>query len=174
MTLNKNDQKPYDLDALRKQLADQRGKTYWRSLKELADSNEFPEVIRREFPRQAQFLDEFSRRDFLKVLGASLAMAGLTSCMPRDPGTILPYSSAPEDLIPGKPLFFASAMPKDGYAQGVLVRSEMGRPIKVDGNPRHPISQGTSDIFMQASILDLYDPDRAQKNHFARCYKNLE
>ncbi len=163
MTLNKNDQKPYDLDALRKQLADQRGKTYWRSLKELADSNEFPEVIRREFPRQAQFLDEFSRRDFLKVLGASLAMAGLTSCMPRDPGTILPYSSAPEDLIPGKPLFFASAMPKDGYAQGVLVRSEMGRPIKVDGNPRHPISQGTSDIFMQASILDLYDPDRAQK-----------
>jgi len=162
MTLNNHDQKTFDFTALRKRLAEQHGKTYWRSLKELAASDDFPEIIRREFPRQAQFLDEFSRRDFLKVLGASLAMAGLAACSPRVPGTILPYSSAPEDLIPGKPLYFASAMPKDGYANGVLVKSEMGRPIKVDGNPRHPISQGTSDMFMQASILDLYDPDRAQ------------
>ena len=163
MTTDNNGQKPFDLAALQKRLASQHGKTYWRSLNELAESEEFAEIVRHEFPRQAQFMGALSRRDFLKFLGASLAFAGLTACVPQTPGKILPYSDAPEALIPGKPLYFASAIPKDGYGLGVLVRSEMGRPIKVDGNPRHPVSQGASDVFMQASILDLYDPDRAQK-----------
>ncbi len=163
MTTDTDNRRPLDLSALRKRLASQHGKTYWRSLNELAESDEFAEIVRHEFPRQAQFLGEMSRRDFLKVLGASLALAGLTACIPQGQEKILPYSNAPEDLVPGKPLFYASAMPMDGYGAGVLVRSETGRPIKVDGNPRHPVSLGTSNMFMQASILDLYDPDRAQK-----------
>ena len=163
MTTDTENRRPLDLSALRKRLASQHGKTYWRSLNELAESDEFAEIVRQEFPRQAQLLGEMSRRDFLKVLGASLALAGLTACIPQGQEKILPYSNAPEDLVPGKPMFFASAMPMDGFGQGVLVRSETGRPIKVDGNPRHPVSQGTSNMFMQASILDLYDPDRAQK-----------
>ncbi len=163
MTTDTDNRRPLDLSALRKRLASQHGRTYWRSLNELAESEEFAEIVRHEFPRQAQFLGEMSRRDFLKVLGASLALGGLTACIPQGQEKILPYSNAPEDLVPGKPMFFASVMPADGFGHGVLVRSETGRPIKVDGNPRHPVSQGTSNMFMQASILDLYDPDRAQK-----------
>ncbi len=163
MTNGNNGQKTFDLEALRKRLASQHGKTYWRSLNELAESEEFTEIVRHEFPRIAQSIGTLGRRDFLKFLGASLALGGLTACVPQSSDKIMAYSEAPEELLPGKPLYFASAMPKDGFGLGVLVRSEMGRPIKVDGNPRHPVSQGTSDIFMQASILDMYDPDRAQK-----------
>ena len=162
MTSYSDEQRPLDLSALRKRLASQHGRVYWRSLNELADSEQFTEMIQHEFPRQASLLGDLSRRDFLKVLGASLALAGMTACVPQEASKILPYSIPPEQLIPGKPMYFASAMPRDGYAEGVLVKSDMGRPIKVDGNPHHPVSQGTSDIFMQASILDLYDPDRAQ------------
>jgi MoCo/4Fe-4S cofactor protein with predicted Tat translocation signal len=163
MTNDNNGQKPLDLAALRKRLASQHGKTYWRSLNELAETDEFSEIVRHEFPRQAKLMGTLNRRDFLKFLGASLAFAGLTACVPQAPDKILPYSNAPEAIVPGKPIYFASSMPRDGYGLGVLVRSEMGRPIKVDGNSRHPVTQGTSDLFMQASILDLYDPDRAQK-----------
>ncbi|HVN55178.1 MAG TPA: TAT-variant-translocated molybdopterin oxidoreductase [Anaerolineaceae bacterium] len=163
MTKDFEVQRPLDLAALRKRLASQRGKVYWRSLNELAESEEFEEIVRQEFPRQASLLGELSRRDFLKVLGASLALGGLTACIPQNQEKILPYSTPPEELVPGKPVYFASAMPWNGYGEGVLVKSDMGRPIKVDGNPRHPVSQGTSTMFMQASILDLYDPDRAQK-----------
>lgn len=163
MTTNHQGPKALDLDALRKRLASQHGKTYWRSLNELAESEEFAEIVRHEFPRQAKLMGALNRRDFLKVLGASLALAGITACAPQAPDKILPYSDPPEAIVPGKPIYFASNMPRDGYGVGVLVRSEMGRPIKVDGNPRHPVSNGTSDLFIQASILDLYDPDRAQK-----------
>ena len=163
MTPSPNRQRPFDLDALRKRLNEQHGKTYWRSLNELAESDEFIDHLKHEFPRQASLLNMLNRRDFLKVLGASLALAGLTACVPQEASKILPYSNPPEELIPGKPLYFASVMPKDGYGLGVLVKSDYGRPIKVDGNPRHPVSQGSSDLFMQASILDLYDPDRSQK-----------
>ncbi len=163
MTNNTDAHRPLDLAALRQRLASQHGRTYWRSLNELAESDDFLEIVRHEFPRQAGLLSDLSRRDFLKVLGASLALAGLTACVPQAANKILPYSNPPEEIVPGKPIYYASAMPKDGYALGVLVKSEMGRPIKVDGNPRHPVSQGASDLFMQASILDLYDPDRSQK-----------
>ncbi len=151
-----------DLVSLRESLKAQHGKTYWRSFNELAESEAFTELIQNEFPRQAQLLGPLGRRDFLKIVGASLAFAGLTACVPQAPTKILPYSDAPEALVPGKPVYFASALPRDGYGTGILVRSEMGRPIKIDGNPRHPVSRGTGDLFMQASILDLYDPDRAK------------
>ena len=152
-----------DLTALRQRLAVKRGRDYWRSLNELAESDEFEEIIEREFPRQAGLLDTLNRRDFLKVLGASLALAGMTACVPEPQEKILPYVNPPEAVIPGKSLYYASAMVEDGYARGVLIETTMGRPIKVEGNPLHPASLGASDIFMQASILDLYDPERAQQ-----------
>lgn len=156
-------QKPLSLDTLRHTLSAKKGKDYWRSLNELAESDEFEELVRQEFPRQAGLLDHLSRRDFLKLLGGSLAMAGLAACVPQSAARILPYVKPPEELIPGKPLYYASSMVQDGLAKGVLITTTMGRPIKIDGNPKHPASLGTSDIFMQASILDLYDPDRAKQ-----------
>ena len=102
-----------------------------------------------------------NRRDFMKLMGASVAMAGLAACRQPDE-TIVPYVNQPENLIPGKPLFFATAMPLSGVATGVLVESHMHRPTKIEGNPEHPSSLGASDSFMQASVLSLYDPDRSQ------------
>jgi MoCo/4Fe-4S cofactor protein with predicted Tat translocation signal len=152
-----------DLPSLRQQLASKKGKTYWRSLTELANSEAFEQLVRQEFPRQGNLLDTLNRRDFLKVLGASLAMAGLASCAPPPAGTIMPYVRPPEQVVPAQSLYFASTHVLDGYARGVLVETTMGRPIKVDGNPRHPASLGGSDVFMQASLLELYDPERAQQ-----------
>lgn len=162
MTIHDHEhQKP--LAPLRKQMAAKTGKDYWRSLNELANNDEFEQLVRQEFPRQASLLGVLNRRDFLKVLGASLALAGLTSCAPQPTGKILPYTVPPEQLVPGKSNYFASAMVQDGYAKGVLIETSMGRPIKVEGNPKHPDSLGASDIFMQASILELYDPDRSKQ-----------
>ena len=152
-----------DLPSLRQQLASKKGKTYWRSLTELANSDAFEELVRQEFPRQANLLDSLNRRDFLKVLGASLAMAGLTACAPQDSNKIMPYVRPPEEVTPAQSQYFASSHILDGYARGVLVETTMGRPIKIDGNPRHPASLGGSDVFMQASLLELYDPERAQQ-----------
>ncbi|PYQ53543.1 MAG: molybdopterin oxidoreductase, partial [Acidobacteria bacterium] len=137
-------------------------KTYWRSLEELSRSDDFEDALRDEFPRQAMALDAgVDRRDFVKLMGASMALAGLTACN-RPAEKIVPYTKQPEDLIPGKPMFFASAMPLSGFGTGVLVESHMGRPTKIEGNPDHPSSLGATDAFMQASILGLYDPDRSQ------------
>ena len=102
------------------------------------------------------------RRRFLQLMGASLALMGLTGCAPRAAERIVPYVDDPEGMVPGKPLYFASAMMLGGFARGVLIETHMGRPTKLEGNPEHPISLGGSDPFMQAAILDLYDPDRAQ------------
>ena len=137
-------------------------KEYWRSLQELSRSDDFEEVLRDEFPRQAMALDNgVDRRDFVKLMGASMALAGMTACN-RPAEKIVPYVRQPEDIIPGKPLFFASAMPLGGIGTGVLVESHMGRPTKIEGNPDHPGSLGSTDAFMQGSILGLYDPDRSQ------------
>jgi molybdopterin-containing oxidoreductase family iron-sulfur binding subunit len=157
------DRKMLDLAAMRRRLAGKTGKTYWRSLSELAESEDFEQLVRQEFPRQAGLLDSLNRRDFLKVLGASLALAGLTACVPQETEKIVAYVKPPEELVPGKSIYFASAMVQDGYAKGVLIETTTGRPIKVEGNPQHPASLGASDIFMQASILELYDPDRAKQ-----------
>src|SRR5262249_41169323 len=102
------------------------------------------------------------RRRFLKLMGASLALAGVTACTRQPKETIMPYVRAPEEIVPGKPLFFATAMPLRGMAQGVLVESHMGRPTKVEGNPEHPASLGATEVLAQASVLTLYDPDRSQ------------
>ena len=137
-------------------------KEYWRSLQDLSRSDDFEELLRDEFPRQAMALDAgVDRRDFVKLMGASVALAGLTACN-RPAEKIVPYVRQPENIIPGKPLFFASAMPLGGFGSGVLVESHMGRPTKIEGNPDHPASLGATDAFMQASILGLYDPDRSQ------------
>lgn len=154
---------PLDLAAIRARLAAQRGRQYWRSLEELANTSGFQEFLQREFPSGAsEMRDPISRRAFLKLMGASMALAGLTGCTQSPPEKILPYVEAPEQLVPGKPLFFATAMTLGGYARGVLAESHMGRPTKIEGNTLHPASLGATDVFMQASILALYDPGRSQ------------
>ncbi|HUP44064.1 MAG TPA: TAT-variant-translocated molybdopterin oxidoreductase [Thermoanaerobaculia bacterium] len=151
-----------DFTSFRERIGDLRGREYWRSLEELSRSDAFDEFFQSEFPQQALPLAKgVDRRSFMKLMGASVAMAGLTACRP--PGeTIIPYVNQPENLIPGKPMYFATAMPLSGYARGVLVESHMFRPTKIEGNPEHPASLGASDAQMQASILGLYDPDRSQ------------
>jgi len=155
--------KSLDLSALRARLSSNRGPRYWKSLEEVAETEEFREFLQFEFPQGAeQWADPAGRRQFLKLMGASLALAGLTACTRQPKETIMPYVRAPEEIVPGKPLFFATAMPVRGMAQGVLVESHMGRPTKVEGNPEHPASLGATDVFAQASVLTLYDPDRSQ------------
>src|SRR5215831_1316322 len=152
-----------DLTAIRTRLAALRGQEYWHSLEELAKTQEFQAFLHHEFPYQSSgWLDAVSRRQFLKYLGASLALAGLSACAQRPDEKIVPYVRQPEDLVPGKPLFYATALPLAGLASGVLVESHMGRPTKVEGNPDHPASLGATDAFAQASTLTLYDPDRSQ------------
>jgi MoCo/4Fe-4S cofactor protein with predicted Tat translocation signal len=140
---------------------------YWQSLDELADSPEFDAYVKREYPSQMEVLiDPVSRRSFMKLMGASLGLAGLAACTVQPKEDILPYIRQPEEIVPGEPLYFATAMPRSGGAVGLLVRSNEGRPTKVEGNPDHPASLGATDIFAQAAILQLYDPDRSQSiNH---------
>ena len=155
--------RPLKVEDVRKRLAEKQGKEYWRSLEELAASDEFEELLHREFPRQAgEWDDPVGRRKFLKVMGASLALAGLSACVYQPPETIVPYVRQPEEEVPGKPLFFATAMPHAKGATGLLVRSNEGRPTHVEGNEMHPGNLGATDIFSIASILTLYDPDRSQ------------
>jgi MoCo/4Fe-4S cofactor protein with predicted Tat translocation signal len=157
-----------DLDSLRAQINqanhnDASGPEYWRSLEELAGSPAFQEALHREFPKGAsEWVDSVSRRGFLKVMGASMALAGMTGCvrLPLEP--IVPYVRQPEDVIPGRPMFYATAMTLGGYASPILVESHMGRPTKIEGNDKHPASLGGTDIFAQAHILGMYDPDRSQ------------
>jgi MoCo/4Fe-4S cofactor protein with predicted Tat translocation signal len=139
------------------------GPLFWKSLEEWSQSPEFLPYLHREFPEYASEWDGgISRRRFLRLMGASLALAGLTACSRQPQEKLVPYARRPEEIIPGKPLFYATTFPHRGYGKGVLVRTEMGRPIKIEGNPDHPASLGATDIFMQASILGLYDPDRSQ------------
>ena len=153
-----------DLAALREQLPTE-GQPYWRSLEELAQTEAFQEMLHREFPAEAsEWANPVTRRQFLALAGASLALAGLSGCSPQAPHTkIVPYVRQPEQLVPGKPLFFATAMAVGGAVTGLLVESHMGRPTKVEGNPQHPASLGATDSFAQAAVLSLYDPDRSQQ-----------
>ncbi|HMD20818.1 MAG TPA: TAT-variant-translocated molybdopterin oxidoreductase, partial [Alloacidobacterium sp.] len=151
------------LEEVRKKLGGKTGKKYWRSLDELADKPGFGEMLSREFPQQAsEWIDPVSRRGFLKLAGASLALAGLSGCTKQPDEPIYPYIKAPEDLILGKPMYFATAFPFPTGAVPVLVKSDAFRPIKVDGNPEHPYNKGGSDPLTQGTLLDLYDPDRSQ------------
>jgi molybdopterin-containing oxidoreductase family iron-sulfur binding subunit len=158
--------KKLDRATVEQQLASTKGPEYWRSLEELAGSPEFQEMLHREFPKGAsEWLDSVSRRGFLQLMGASLAMAGMTGCTKLPLQEIVPYVKQPEQLIPGRPQYYATAFTLSGYAYPLLVESHLGRPTKVEGNNLHPASLGGTDVFAQASILGLYDPDRAQAMH---------
>jgi MoCo/4Fe-4S cofactor protein with predicted Tat translocation signal len=160
-----------ELDAVRGRIeaaiahdaAEKTGPEYWRSLEELAGSPEFQEALHREFPKGAsEWVDSVSRRGFLKVMGASMALAGMTGCVKLPLEPIVPYVRQPEEIVPGRPMFYATAMTLGGYASPILVESHLGRPTKIEGNEQHPASLGGTDIFAQASILGMYDPDRSQ------------
>ena len=163
--------------------APRKGKQYWRSLEELADTPQFREFVAREYPQHAEeWNDPIERRTFIKLMGASLALAGLSGCAFQPPEKIVPYVKQPEDAVPGKALFYATAVPLFGAATPVLVRSNEGRPTKIEGNPDHPNNRpgdfppedpardprgsSATDIFSQASILSLYDPDRSDSITF--------
>jgi MoCo/4Fe-4S cofactor protein with predicted Tat translocation signal len=136
---------------------------WWRTLDERAGDPAFRERLYNEFPSQIEAIaDPVARRTFLKVMGASLALAGVTSCTRQPAEKIVPYVRQPEELVPGRPLFYATAMSLGGVATGLLVESHEGRPTKIEGNTLHPSSLGASDVFAQASVLGLYDPDRSQ------------
>ena len=152
-----------NLADIRTRLAGLEGRAYWRSLEELADTPEFREYVHREFPAQAsEFNDPAGRRQFLKLMGASLALAGVSACTRQPEEKIVPYVRQPEEIVPGRPLFFATAMPLGGFGIPLLAENHMGRPTKLEGNPEHPASLGATDIFGQASVLTLYDPDRSR------------
>ena len=156
-------QEPMTLDQVRLKLKGVKGKKFWRSLDELADTPEFRAAVEKEFPSAAQeWVDPVSRRGFLKLMGASMALAGLAGCTKQPDEPIYPYVKAPEDLVLGKPMYFASAHPFVTGAVPLLVKSSEFRPIKIDGNPEHKYNRGGSDPYTQGTLLEMYDPDRSQ------------
>jgi len=149
---------------MRDRILAQNGKDYWRSVEEFIDAPEFEEFVKREYPNHAEEWDDsLSRRNFIKFMGASLAFAGLSGCVIQPAEKIVPNVRSDEDMLPGKPLFFATAMSLGGIATGLLAKSYDGRPVKIEGNPTHPGSLGATDVLAQGSLLDMYDPDRSQE-----------
>ncbi len=159
----KQPDKPGDLDTLRKKLAGtEDGPRYWRSLDELASTEAFDDYLHRELPRWAPLWQQaVDRRSVLKLMAASVAMAGFAGCENWPPEKIVPYVNRPENVTLGESSYYATATSIAGYAHGILAKSREGRPIKVEGNPDHPATRGACDVFSQASILSLYDPDRS-------------
>ncbi|MBV9182361.1 MAG: TAT-variant-translocated molybdopterin oxidoreductase [Acidobacteria bacterium] len=152
-----------DLVQLRADLEKKNAPEFWRSLEELAGSPQVQTMIEREFPKGAsEWLDSVSRRGFLKLMSSSLALAGMTACTKQPFEAIVPYVQQPEELVLGRPLRYATAFTLSGYATPLLVTSREYRPIKIEGNPQHQASLGGTDVYAQASILELYDPDRSQ------------
>jgi len=161
--MNENQKPALDLDKIRARLESAQGPQYWKSLEEVAETKEFQAFVDDELAdRTPNWLDADHRRNFLKLAAASLAMAGITACTKQPKETIVPYVRQPEEFVPGVPMYFATAMQMGGVGVGLLATSHLGRPTKVDGNPDHPGSLGASDYFQQASLLTMYDPDRAQ------------
>ena len=151
------------LDDIRERLRANGGAEGWRGFEELAEAEGFDELIHREFPRQAApWSTGVDRRSFLKLMGASLALAGLTACRPQRIDKIIPFVKVPEDIVPGMPAYYATALTHGGFALGAIVEAHEGRPTKIEGNPDHPATLGSSSAIMQAMILDLYDPDRSK------------
>ncbi|MER8966730.1 TAT-variant-translocated molybdopterin oxidoreductase [Mesorhizobium sp. M0808] len=147
-----------DMAGLRERLSP--GPELWRSLDELADTPEFRRFVDAEFPSIAERIPRLDRRTLLKLMGASLTLAGLAACSRAE--DILPYIRQPENIVPGKPLYYATTLSSDGYGIGAVVESHEGRPTKVEGNPDHPASRGATDAIMQAAVLSLFDPDRSR------------
>jgi MoCo/4Fe-4S cofactor protein with predicted Tat translocation signal len=169
MSAEHNPKNEIDLQAVRAKLAASGGKKFWQSLLELAGTPEYRQFLENEFPYDPEREtpaesagNGMNRRDVLKLAAASAALAGLSACTKLPTEKIVPYVKPPEEIIPGKPLFYATSMTLAGVASGLLVESHMGRPTKVEGNPDHPGSLGGTDVFAQASVLGLYDPDRSQ------------
>ena len=161
MTAKNNN--PLDLARIRANLESDAGSHFWRGLEELAETGDYQDFLDHEFPRDpAKEPGGLSRRDVLTLMGASAAFAGLTACTKLPTEKIVPYVNPPEEIVPGKPLFYATTMPFGGFGTGLVVESHMGRPTKVEGNPDHPASLGATDVFAQASVLTLYDPGRSQ------------
>src|SRR5690242_5043667 len=134
---------------------------YWQSLQEIQQIDKSAET--EKFSEQGVELSDESRRRFLSLMAGSLALAGLTGCTRQPTEVILPYVNPPENVIPGKAKYYATAFPENGLAQGVIVESHLGRPTKVEGNPDHPASLGATGVHAQACLMDLYDPDRAKE-----------
>src|SRR5690348_3680589 len=156
-----------DFEAIGAKLKRDGARRLWSSLEELACTTEYQASLQNEFPNalpeeSKSSQRSMSRREVLKLMAASAALSGLTACTKLPTEKIVPYVRAPEEIIPGKPLFYATSMVERGVAIGLLVESHMGRPTKVEGNPDHPGSLGSSNIFCQASVLTLWDPDRSQ------------
>lgn len=160
---------------MRDKILSQSGKDYWRSVDEFVDAPEFEEFVKREYPVHSEDWDNaVSRRTFVKLMGGTLALAGLSGCVIQPAEKIVPYVRPEQDMLPGKPLFFATAVSLGGVATGLLAKSFDGRPIKVEGNPDHPGSLGATDILAQASLMDMYDPDRSQEVSFRGTPKTWE
>lgn len=148
-------------------LRDLEGAEYWRALSGLMEIEEFRAEAHRLLPALGEVAESAAksgvgRRDFLKLAGASLALTGLTACLQEPPREILPYTIQPPELIPGNPLYYATTMELAGFGTGLLVESREGRPTKIEGNPDHPASLGAAGLYEQASVLELYDPNRAR------------
>ncbi|HEV2493135.1 MAG TPA: TAT-variant-translocated molybdopterin oxidoreductase [Terriglobia bacterium] len=164
--MSERNHNPLDLVQIRAKLDSDAGQRFWRGLEELAGTQNCADSLDHEFPRdpakEPREPGALSRRDVLKLMSASAAFAGLTACTKLPTEKIVPYVTPPEEIIPGKPLYYASTMPFGGFGAGVVVESHMGRPTKIEGNPDHPASLGAADLFAQASVLTLYDPDRSK------------
>ena len=153
-----------DLAALRAKLARQKGRTLWRSLDAVAETPEFAQFLAAEFPAAYAPPPGADRRRFMQLMAASFAFGGLAGCdeAPDNRDQEVPYVRDPARAIPAIPLHYASAAMLDGVANGVLVTTRNGRPVKIEGNDRHPWTRGGTDVFGQASVLGLYDPERSQ------------
>jgi molybdopterin-containing oxidoreductase family iron-sulfur binding subunit len=162
MTASDSHSPVFDLDEFRSRLASRGEAQVWASLEELLDDEAFNQWIDAEFPAAASSLQQPGRREFLRLMGASLMLAGLAGCGEGRSDLALPYVTQPEGETPGVPRFYANAVCFEGFAQPVLARTNSGRPTKLDGNPDHPLTRGGSDLFMQSALLQLYDPDRSK------------
>jgi molybdopterin-containing oxidoreductase family iron-sulfur binding subunit len=141
------------------------GPRYWRSLDELADTPGFREQVAREFPEGASSIEGVDRRQFMKIMAASFALGGVGLAGCRRPETnILPYGKSSEYIVPGLPLYYATAMPLRRHAQPLLAETHQGRPTKLEGNPSYEPCGGATTLVAQASVLDLYDPDRVTQH----------
>ena len=167
-----------DLEALRARLATEEGPRLWRSLEELADVPEVRRYIEAEFPDIVQ-ASQIDRRTLLRLMSASLALGGLAACNGSDPrakAPLLSQSHNMPDYVPGVPVTIATSLALNGYGRGVLVKAQEGRPIKIEGNRLHPANLGATDVFAQAEILSLYDPDRSDaplQNGVPKSWENL-
>lgn len=161
--MNETTTQKLDLEKVREKLAGKSGQSYWRGLEEVAETPEFQAWVDDEFPNRSSLM-QVDRRSLLKFMGASMMLAGLGGCrslvLPN--AKIVPYVTAPEELVENKELYFATAYSQSGFATGIVVESHFGRPTKLEGNPKHGMSLGSTDCLMQASVLNLYDPDRSK------------